>query len=239
MGARSVLVLGAGIAGLAVAHALRHRLDPGDAVTVVDARRSHEFRPALLQVAIGAAAPAKIRRDLAPLGGQGIRVVTGRVRAILPESRAAVVDGRVLTADALVVALGARMMPAALPGLEAAHNLYTAEGAAAVASGLATLDRGRLAVVAAPGPYTCPLGPYEFAMMADHELRRRGRRDAVDITVFSADAELLPGLGGSVNHPLGRWLAARGVAQPDRGAARRRRPVGPPAELGGRVHHRL
>src|SRR3989304_214468 len=64
-------------------------------------------------------------RRLDVLTGRGIEVVTGEITAIEPEAKAAVVDGRRLAGDALIVALGAARAPESGPGFaEHGHNVY-------------------------------------------------------------------------------------------------------------------
>lgn len=213
MPARSVLVLGGGIAGVPVALHLRRKLAPEDTVTVVEARATHEFRPTLLAVAIGAAGPAQARRGWEALARQNIEVVTGRIESIDPVRRAVVVDGRTLTADALVVALGAEMAPEGIPGLDEAGCLFhRTEGAEQAARGLVGLRQGRLAVVSAPGPYPCPLAPHEYAMLADHELRRRGVRRQVEVALYTADPGPMPEAAPAVAEAVAHWLRAKDVA---------------------------
>ncbi len=212
MAGRTVLILGAGIAGIPLADLLRRRLAAEDRVILVDARAEHEFRPMLLPLSVGVADAPRLRHDLSALSGRGVDVVRGHIEAIDPRERAAVVDGRRLAADALVVALGADMDEGAIPGLsEGGCNLYRAEGADLAARRLAALENGRLVVAVAAGPYTCPLAPHEYALLADHHLRSRGVRGRVEISLSTADAGPMADVAPVIGDHVARWLTDRGV----------------------------
>ncbi len=59
----------------------------------------------------------------------------------------------------------------------------------------AGLERGRILILIAGVPYTCPPGPYECAMLLDDHLRERGIRDDVEIAVATVQPMLLPNAG--------------------------------------------
>ncbi|MHB2033869.1 MAG: NAD(P)/FAD-dependent oxidoreductase, partial [Gemmatimonadaceae bacterium] len=119
---------------------------------------------------------------------RGVEVVRATVESIDPKERTARAGGQTLTADAVVVALGADLAPEMVPGLEAAgHNLYTVEGASAIRDALATFDGGRIVLLTATPLYRCPAAPYEAAMLIEAALRRRGVRDRTQIDIYSAE----------------------------------------------------
>lgn len=85
--------------------------------------------------------------------------------------------------DRLVIALGAELAPGALPGFtDAAHNLYTLDGAAAAGEALRRFEGGRVAVAVSNLPYKCPAAPYEAAFLTEALLRHRQVHDTtIDI----------------------------------------------------------
>jgi sulfide:quinone oxidoreductase len=93
-------------------------------------------------------------------------------------------DGTTLPYDVLVIATGARLAPEETEGLDgpAVHDFYTLEGATALRDALARFDGGRLVVNPVDMPIKCPVAPLEFSFLADWYLRRRGIRDAVELT---------------------------------------------------------
>ena len=106
---------------------------------------------------------------------------------------------------ALVVASGARLCPEETPGLtgpgwnERAFTFYTAAGAAALRERLESFEGGRLVVNLMAAPIKCPVGPLEFAFLADWLFHERGMRERVDLAyvtplsdVFANEAASVP-----------------------------------------------
>ena len=111
-----------------------------------------------------------------------------------------------------MVALGAEPRPDLVPGLaEHAHNVWDAGGVPALRSALERLRGGRIAVVIAGVPYTCPPAPYECAMLLDDHLRERGLRERTRITVATVQPMLLPNAGKEGSAWLAGELEARGI----------------------------
>ncbi len=147
---KTVLVLGGGIGGVVAAGLLRRRLGREHRVVLVDQDGRHVFSPSLPWFVTGAREPARFTRDLTRLSRRGIEVVVGEVAAIDPARPSATVNGRVLAADYLVLALGADLALGAIPGWEpAALNFYCLRGATMVREALAGFQGGKLALAIA------------------------------------------------------------------------------------------
>jgi len=112
----NVLILGGGIGGVAAANALRKRVRRRVGITVVDREPTFTLAASFLWVMSGARTPAQISRPLERLARKGIDVVRGQVERIDPERREAVVNGRAIRGDRLIVALGAEFALDAVPG---------------------------------------------------------------------------------------------------------------------------
>jgi sulfide:quinone oxidoreductase len=207
-----VLILGGGVGGIVAARRLRRRLPSRDRVVVVDRSDDHLFAPSLLWVADGSRRPAAIRRPLRRMVGAGVEIVTGEIDAVDPVTRSATVGGRRLAADALIVALGADLDPAAVPGLaEAGLNLYSLEGATALQAALRGIARGRVVVMTAAPAYKCPAAPYEAALLLEHLLRRRLHRLDVRVEVHAAEAGPMLTAGPAVAAAVRGLLEARAI----------------------------
>src|SRR6185436_10317156 len=111
-----ILILGGGFGGIAAAHALRQSLPPEDEIILVE-RRAH-FMMGLHKnwVLTGQSTVEAGSRPLSALSKFGITVRQGTITAIDPAARAADVDGERIQADAMIVALGAQLVPEAVPG---------------------------------------------------------------------------------------------------------------------------
>ena len=153
MAGRTVLVLGGGVGGLITANELRRRLDSEHRVVLVDKGGKHIFWPSLLWLQVGLRKPDKIVRDLVSLERKGIEVLKGEVSALDPERKVVQVNGSELSADYIVVSLGAQVVPEQVPGLaEAGHNLYSLEGATAIRDACKDFKQGKLVVLVARMP---------------------------------------------------------------------------------------
>ncbi len=206
-----VLILGAGFGGVATAVALRTRLASRDEVVLVDRRR--EFVMGLRKTwhILGMSPLAYGERNLSALGERGIRVVQGEVTGVDPAAHTAVVDGESVEADALVLALGARQAPEAVPGLaEHGLNAWTREGLEHVAAAVDGFRGGAVAVGVFGLPYSCPPAPYELALLLADRLADRGI-DA-DLSVFTPAPITLPIVGAAGCVPLDARLEERGIA---------------------------
>jgi sulfide:quinone oxidoreductase len=209
---RTVVVLGGGVGGIVAARRLRARLPKESRVIVVDRAPDHLFQPSLLWLAVGTRRPERIQRPLSRLRGRGIEVVTAEVTKIDPDARTVSFDGQVLSADALIIALGADLVPDAIPGLAAAgHNLYTLAGATGVRDALAAVRTGRVVVLTAAPAYKCPAAPYEAAMLIDGALRSRGVRANVQLDLYAAEPGPMGVAGPVVSAAVRQLVESRGI----------------------------
>ena len=175
-----------------------------------------------LWVMTGDRRPEEVSRPLAGLERKGIEFVRGEVERIDPARREAVVGGRTLQADHLIVALGARFAPEAVPGLsEAGLTFCTLEGATRLRDALHKTGAGRVVVLTAAPAYKCPAAPYEAAMLIDGLLRRRGVRSEVQISLHSAEPGPMGVAGPEMSAAVRGMVEQKGIAyQPDHQVAR-------------------
>lgn len=212
MAGRTVLVLGGGVGGLVAANELRRRLGPRDRVVLVERAARHLFQPSLLWLMVGRRRREQIERPLRSLLVRGVDLVEAEVRAIDPQARQVTTSTGVLSADALVIALGAELAPDAAAGYrEAALNFYAPEGAAACSRALESFRGGRVVVAVSALPYKCPAAPYEAALLLDDELRRRGLRTASEIDIFTPEPQPMPVAGPVVGAAVIGLLEAKGI----------------------------
>jgi sulfide:quinone oxidoreductase len=183
------LVLGAGFGGITAALELANRLGAGQ-VTLVDEQSTFRMGLGNLWLLDGRRRMGEGRRDLQALTAKGLRVVRGRIEAIDPAQCSATVDGQVLTADGLIIALGTELTPETTPGFNGVHNLYGETGAASFAADLATFAGGTLLFQVCALPFRCPPAPYEAALIAADVLKSRGIQ--ADIHLATPETHPLP-----------------------------------------------
>jgi sulfide:quinone oxidoreductase len=185
----TIMILGGGTGGTLTANRLRRVHGDDVEIVVVDRDDRHVYQPGLLFVPFGMASPEEIVRSRAAQLHAGIELRLGEVdRVETARDEVHLVDGSVLSYDVLVIASGARLAPEETEGLtgpgwgERVFDFYTLEGATALGAALARFDSGRLVVNPVEMPIKCPVAPLEFCFLADWYLRRRGVRDAVELT---------------------------------------------------------
>jgi sulfide:quinone oxidoreductase len=211
--AQTILVLGGGVGGLVTANTLRRLLPREHRVVLVEREANHVFTPSLLWLMTGRRRAEQIRRPLERLRRKGIEVVPGEIERIEPEARRVTVNGQSLTGDHLVVSLGAEFTPEAIPGLaEAGHTFCTLAGAEALRDALPAFRAGRLVVLTAAPAYKCPAAPYEAAMLLEHDCRRRGVRDSVQIDLYAAEPGPLGVAGPEVSAGVRQMVEQKGIA---------------------------
>ncbi len=185
---KNLVILGAGTAGTMVANRIRRRLPADWSLTVVDPEATHLYQPGLLFLPFGAHDEKRMLRPRARTLGRGVAWVTEAVERVEPDTRTvALVGGRALPYDLLVIASGARTRPEETPGLlggewrKSIHDFYTLAGAQALRGALAAFPGGRLALNVVEMPIKCPVAPLEFLFLADAYFKARGIRDRVDL----------------------------------------------------------
>jgi sulfide:quinone oxidoreductase len=212
MAGRTVVVLGGGVGGLVAANELRRRLEPGDRVVLVEREAQHLFQPSLLWLMVGRRRREQIERPLHSLLARGVELVEAEVREIDPQAREIKTAASVLSADALVIALGAELAPDAVAGYQdAALNFFSPEGAEACSRALESFRGGRVVVAVSALPYKCPAAPFEAALLLDDELRRRGLREASQIDLYTPEPQPMPVAGPVMGAAVVRLLEAKGI----------------------------
>ncbi len=215
---RRVVVLGAGPGGLAAARALRRYLPREVTITVVDRADEQRLGISLLLVMRGWRNPAEVSVRPADLLRDGVSFLQAEVIGLDPAGQRVHTDRGELPYDALVVALGAEVVPEMVPGLEeaitagAAGHFYTLGGALQLRERLTCFAGGRILVVVARLPYKCPPAPYEGALLIAERLRDHGLSDSSRVELFTPEPQPLAVAGPAVGQQLAALLAERGVA---------------------------
>ncbi len=185
---KTILVLGGGIGGVVTASRLRKKLPREHRVVLIEREPNYVFAPSFLWLMTGLRTPEKISRPLSKIAKQGVELVRGEIESIDPARRAVQVNGKKLTGDYLVIALGAELIPQTVPGLtEAGHNFYTLAGAEGLHDARLEFKQGRLVVLVSAMPFKCPAAPYEAAMLLEYDCRKRKIRDQVQIDLFTPE----------------------------------------------------
>ena len=212
MAGNTVVVLGGGTGGIVAAHRLRRELAAEDRVIVVEREPVYRFAPSFLWVLTGERRPEQVSAELGRLRRRGIELVAPEARVIDTDARRVEISNGPIRYDRLVVALGAELAPELLPGFaDAAHNVYTLDGALAAARALEGFDGGRVVVLVSRLPYKCPAAPYETALLTEALLRQRGIRDRSSIDVYTPEPFPMPTAGAEMGAAVRGILESRGI----------------------------
>src|SRR5262245_10966119 len=148
MSMETTVILGGGFGGIAAANALR-RLAPKDhAVVVVDRAPRFHVGAGKTWIMLGERTFERISQARTALLEAGVRFLQADVTAIDIANRKVVTSAETLVWDYLVVALGADLNPAGVPGLaDAAHTFYTVAGAERLKTVLEHFSGGDVAIL--------------------------------------------------------------------------------------------
>ena len=215
---KRLLVLGGGTAGTMIVNKLRRSLDAGEwELTIVDQDDAHHYQPGYLFLPFGTYTADQVTRSRHAFLPDGVDFVVGAVDLIdAAAGTVALVGGRSLPYDYLVIATGVTPRPAETPGMlgtewrKSIFDFYSLDGAKALAAALEDFDGGRFVVHITDMPIKCPVAPLEFTFLADDYFRRRGIRDRVKMVYVTP-------LSGAFTKPvssarLGMMLDERNVS---------------------------
>jgi sulfide:quinone oxidoreductase len=191
---KRALILGGGFGGIAAARRLKEKLDETDEVILVDRRDTFMVGFRKTWALTGQSPLDAGQRPLDSLTSIGVRVMRDPVTRIDPASRTAWMGDQRLSADALIVALGAELAPETIPGFqEHAYNVYDPQDIPRAARALAEFQGGNLLIGVFGIPYKCPPAPYEMALLIRETLEMRGIQ--ANIEVFTPQPVSMPLLG--------------------------------------------
>ena len=213
----NILVVGAGIAGLAVANRLSRQL-PNATLTILDSRKEHYYQPGYTLLATGVwTSTDKVTDSNADLMPAGINWVQEDAREFLPDSNQVVTNsGKKLSYDYLVIATGLRLGFEQIEGLNV-EDLGT-DGMGSVYPSpeiaLKTWQQieafrqkgGRALMTLAHTDMKCAGAPLKMTFMLHDRLLQAGTRKDSDIQFFSPHKTVfsVPVVNDNI---LSRWAA--------------------------------
>lgn len=212
MAASTTLILGAGFGGIATANALRRQLPATHRIVLVDKAPTFHFGATKPWVMLGYKTIADVCHSRDALAQRGIDFLHTQIRQIDLAKGEIMTDRGAQRGDYLVIALGADYDMSAIPGLAAAHEFYTLEGAARLREALRDFRQGDLVVLVPRAPFKCPPAPYEAAMLMHHSLKEKGLRGGVRIALYTVEGAPMATAGAEMGKFIREQLAARDIA---------------------------
>jgi sulfide:quinone oxidoreductase len=213
MNASRTLILGGGFGGISTANALRRQLPREHEITVIDHSPRFEVSGGKIWVMLGERSAEQISRARSEMLAPGVKLSISRAKRLNIQRRTVETEsGGSLTWDYLVIALGAELDMAAVPGLaEAATTFYTTEGALGLKKRLDHFTGGDIAVLVPTTPFACPPAPYEAAFTVQHFIEQRGLSPKVNLTIYTVEPTPMPTAGTAMGHYLEALLKDSGI----------------------------
>lgn len=191
-----IVIVGSGLAGLAVANRLARELD-GARITVVDRKEEHNYQPGYTLVATGIWPVDKVIDRNADLMPAGVNWVREMIAEYDPDANTVVTDaGQRIQYDYLVVATGCHLDFDQIEGMDVnaiGRNGLTSvyPGPKAVTETWKTMDafrqRGGKAVMTLPAtPIKCAGAPLKTTFMLIDRMRQSGTLERSEIVFHSA-----------------------------------------------------
>ncbi|MDI6754908.1 MAG: FAD/NAD(P)-binding oxidoreductase [Thermodesulfobacteriota bacterium] len=210
---KTVLVLGGGWGGLAVAYRLRGQLGAEHRVVVIEKNDKFSLGPVNLWVMTGDRKyPDDVERPLSALVRKDIEWLQAEVTGIDPVNKTVQTTAGTLNGDYIVIALGSESYPEGVPGFVGnAYNLFDAAGAARLHDALQQFKGGKIVIFVSNTPFRCPPAPYEAALLIESMMRRRGMGDLTEIHLYTPESQPMPVAGPEIGAMLRQMVEGRGI----------------------------
>ena len=186
-----IVIIGAGIAGVPAAYAIRNLAAPQDKVIVVSDKDYFHFVPSNPWVAMGWRERGETAFPIEPhLAERNIEFIAQAALRVLPkQNQVELADGSVVGYDYLLLATGPEAAFDEIEGLQAyTHSVIHIEHAEQSHAAYREFIKNPGPIVLGAAQNSSILGPiYEFAFLADADLRRRNIRDRVPIKLVTPE----------------------------------------------------
>lgn len=191
---KNILILGAGFGGLTLAT----ELEPLAAekkinVTLIDKNPSFQMGFSMQWALAGRRSFKDGERSYKRFSARHVRYIKDSVTFINTGRQLVECRYSVFKYDILAIALGVEYAPERIPGLkESAYNLCDRDSVFKLKQELERIEKGDVVIMVSAIPFKCPPAPYEYAMLIDDLLRKRGVRSKVQVTISTPEPRPMP-----------------------------------------------
>ncbi len=210
---KHVVVLGAGFGGLTMAAEFDPLAKAGKAkVTLVDKSPHFSMGFSMQWAMAGRRKPEEGQRPYGSRLMQHVKFVHDEILLIDTTRRAVRTRSRTLAYDYLVVALGAELVPEIIPGLaEGAYDLCDLRSVLQLKAALESIEKGTVVIAISSLPFKCPPSPYEYGLLIEEVLCRRGVRNEIRLLLTTPEPQPMPLAGKAVGDAVKSMLAERNI----------------------------
>lgn len=192
----TILVLGGGIGGVHAAKELSREIGNEDGINlaeilVFERKKKSLYAPSLTWLMVGKREPDDIYKELSKIEFNGIEVVEGEIEKVDPKAKTVTSNGKTYEGDYIIASLGVAQNDSANL-IPEGHNFYTVEGAQSFHNELKSFTGNRISILVSSLPYKSPVAPYEATMLVDNYLRENGKRDGVEIHLYTPEDKPMP-----------------------------------------------
>jgi sulfide:quinone oxidoreductase len=213
MSATTTMILGGGFGGISAANSLRRMLPAGHEIVVIDESARFHVGAGKTWIMLGERTYGQISQSRVALLAPGVRFVEAKVQNIGLSNRTVSLESGSLHWDFLVIALGADLNLAKVPGLaETAHTFYTVEGAQRLKVVLEQFSGGDVAILIPKVPFKCPPAPYEAALLLHQAFASRGLAGKARLAIYTAEGAPMATAGPEMGQYIKGELAQRAIA---------------------------
>lgn len=192
----TVVIIGGGAAGIAVAASLRARKPDLD-IAIIDPADIHYYQPGWTMVGGGVFDAKSTAKPMGSLIPSGVRWIKSAVAAFEPDRNAVILDGcRVIEYQKLIVTPGLKLDWSAIEGLtetlgrNGVTSNYRYDLAPYTWELVKGMGRGRAVFTQPPMPIKCAGAPQKALYLSADHWYRTGRLNQIEIDFFNAGAAL-------------------------------------------------
>lgn len=207
----TIVILGAGIGGIAAANALSKKVGKAARIILIDKQKNHVFPPALLHLMVGERKLQDIQKPLSLLKKKGIEVINDEIIQINHKEKTLKTVNHEFSYDYLVIALGAQMRTEGITGLQTGYNLYNLNDMEKLKTVLGKFMKEKIAIVISSLPFKCPAAPYEAAFLLDAYFKKKKLRQNIEISVFTPESLPMPSAGEQIGNAVKDMLQKRTI----------------------------
>jgi len=212
MNATVTVILGGGFGGISAANSLRQMLPAEHEIIVIDSSSNFYIGAGKTWIMLGERTFDQISQPRVKLLMPGIQFIEAHVQSLDLSNRNVTTEHELLHWDFLIIALGANLNLAKVPGLaEAAHTFYSIEGAQRLKGALEQFPGGDLLILIPTLPFKCPPAPYEAAMLLHHAMETRGLAGKLRMAIHTAEGAPMGTAGPEMGQYIKDELARRAI----------------------------